>query len=298
MTLRVPMTTTQRRLDRSSLPMRLYEKARQYGTWDPGSIDMTRDRQDWQRLRDDEQELLLRLTAMFQAGEEAVTLDLLPLIMIIAREGRLEEEIFLTTFLADEAKHTDLFNRFLDDVVGEAGDLSRFHLPNYRILFYEALPTALHALETDPSPAAQVRAAVTYNLIIEGVLAETGYHGYATILEGRGILPGQQQAVIHLKRDESRHIAYGLYLICRLIAADPSLYALAETTMNELLGPALGMISETFACYDPDAVPFDLKLETFTDFALNQFQHRLARIEQAQQTQPLDMAQWGMLTDA
>lgn len=35
---------------------------------------------------------------MFQAGEESVTLDLLPLIQVIAGEGRIEEEMFLTSF--------------------------------------------------------------------------------------------------------------------------------------------------------------------------------------------------------
>ena len=39
-------------------------------------------------------ERLLPLILGFQAGEEAVTLDLLPLIMTMAREGRLEEEMF------------------------------------------------------------------------------------------------------------------------------------------------------------------------------------------------------------
>jgi ribonucleoside-diphosphate reductase beta chain len=274
-------TTTQRGLDRSSLPMRLYEKAKLYGGWNPSAIDYSRDRQDWIALAPEEQELLLRLTAMFQAGEEAVTLDLLPLIMVIAEEGRLEEEIFLTTFLADEAKHTDFFTRFMEEVVKPPGDLSAFHLDNYRAIFYEALPNTLQRLRQDRSPRAQVEAAVTYNLIVEGILAETGYHAYLTILRQRDILPGQQQGVIHLKRDESRHIAYGVFLISRLIQADSSLYAVAEEKMNELLTPALGVIAETFACYDSDNVPFSLTPEQFTSFALAQFQVRLERIEKA-----------------
>lgn len=98
-------------------PMRLFEKAKKLGTWNPSEIDFSQDKADWQRLQPEEQDLLLRLTAMFQAGEEAVTLDLLPLIMAIAKEGRLEEEMFLTSFLYEEAKHVDFFNRFLSEVV-------------------------------------------------------------------------------------------------------------------------------------------------------------------------------------
>ena len=90
--------TTTTGLDRQSPPMRLFEKAKKFGIWNPSDIDLSQDVQDWQTLAADEQDMLLRLMAMFVGGEEAVTLDLLPLIQVIASEGRLEEEMFLTTF--------------------------------------------------------------------------------------------------------------------------------------------------------------------------------------------------------
>ena len=92
-------------------------------------------------------------SALFQAGEEAVTLDLLPLILkVIAQENRLEEEMFLTTFLWEEAKHTDFFNRFFVEVAGSPTDLGRYHSDSYRTLFYEALPAAINRLLVRPSP--------------------------------------------------------------------------------------------------------------------------------------------------
>ena len=60
---------------------------------------------------------------------------------------------------------------FLDDVAGEHGDLTRFYRDGYMDLFAQELPNAMSALNTDPSPAAQARADVTYTLIVEGVLA-------------------------------------------------------------------------------------------------------------------------------
>jgi ribonucleoside-diphosphate reductase beta chain len=272
-------TTTTHGLRRDLPPMRLFEKAKRYGIWNPSEIDFSQDRRDWLTLAPTEQDILLRLTSMFQAGEEAVTLDLLPLVMVIAQEGRLEEEMFLTTFLWEEAKHTDFFRRFLDEVVQHSGDLSRFHTPNYAALFYQALPAAMNALVTDRSPAAQTRASVTYNMIVEGVLAETGYHAYYTVFNQNGMLPGQVKGIGLLKQDESRHIAYGVYLISRLLAQDAGLWAVVEDTMNELLPLALGVIGDTFACYDP--APFGLTLDMFTDFALGQFQKRMERIERA-----------------
>jgi ribonucleoside-diphosphate reductase beta chain len=259
--------------------MRLFEKAKRLGIWNPSDIDFTQDKKDWQRLTAEEKDLILRLTALFQAGEEAVTLDLLPLIMVIAKEGRLEEEMFLTTFLFEEAKHTDFFGRFLEEVAGSPGDLSHYHSDNYRFLFYEALPDALQRLLQDHSPAAQARASVTYNMVVEGVLAETGYHAYLTALERNNLMPGQCQGIRLLKQDESRHIAYGVFLLSRLLAADDSLWSVIEDTMNELLPAALGVIGDAFDCYDP--IPFGLVYEDFTNYALNQFQKRVERIERA-----------------
>lgn len=271
--------TTSRGLQRHTPPMRLFEKAKRLGIWNPSDIDFSQDRADWQQLTTVEQDLLLRLTSLFQAGEEAVTLDLLPLIMIIAQESRLEEEMFLTTFLFEEAKHTDFFHRFLSEVAGVSGDLEHYHTENYRTLFYEALPAALQALREDSSPKAQVVAAVTYNMIVEGVLAETGYHAYFNVLEGQDIMPGTRRGVQLLKQDESRHIAYGIYLISRLIAEDASLWEVAEAQMNELLLPALGVIGDAFAQYDP--MPFGLVEADFVEYASSQFEKRLGRLERA-----------------
>ena len=45
------------------------------------------------------------------------------------------------------------------------------------------------------SAIAQVEASVVYHMIIEGVLAETGYHGFYQALQGRGLLPGLVQGL-------------------------------------------------------------------------------------------------------
>jgi ribonucleoside-diphosphate reductase beta chain len=271
--------TTTRGLLRDTPPMRLFEKAKRLGIWNPSVIDLTKDRLDWQGFSDQERTVLLHLTSMFQAGEEAVTLDLLPLIQVIAKEGHLEEEMFLTTFLFEEAKHVDFFRRFLDEVAREHGDLTRFSGDNYRFIIYEALPNALDRLRQDPSPAAQVEASVTYNMIVEGVLAETGYHAYFTILERNNLMPGIRQGISLLKLDESRHIAYGVYLLSRLMAEQPELWPVLENKMNELLIPAVGVIGDLFAAYDP--MPFGLVADDFVSFAMDQFSKRYARLEKS-----------------
>ena len=259
--------------------MRLYEKAKRFGVWNPSGIDFSQDIRDWGNFSEQERTVILHLTSMFQAGEEAVTLDLLPLIMVLAAEGRIEEEVYLTTFLFEEAKHMDFFRRFLDEVAHERSDLSHFSSENYRLIVYQALPQALNRLREDPSPAAQIEASVTYNLIVEGVLAETGYHAYFSILERNDLMPGVRKGISLLKQDESRHIAYGIFLLSRLVAAQPDLWTILESKMNELLMPAVGVVSDIFSTYNP--MPFGLVEDDFVNYAMDQFSKRFERIEKA-----------------
>jgi len=277
---RTYQSTSARGLNHQLPPMRLWHKAKQYGIWDPRAIDFTQDIADWQRLAPSEQDLILRLCALFQGGEEAVTLDLLPLIMVIAQEGRLEEEIFLTSFLWEEAKHVEAFRRFLDEVAQETSDLSHYQTPDYSTIFHEELPRALNRLRTDASPVAQAEASVTYNMIVEGVLAETGYHVFYSMLRRNNLMPGMQQIVEYLKRDESRHLAYGIFLLSRLVAEHgDDVWQAIEQRMDQLLTPAIGVINEVFFAYD--VMPFELQLDEFVEYAMNQFQKRIDRLEKA-----------------
>ncbi len=264
-------TLSKRGLRHDILPMRLYHKAKRLGVWDPRDIDLTQDRQDWATIPDEYRGRLLSLFLGFQAGEEAVTLDLTPLIIAIAREGRLEEEMFLTTFLWEEAKHTEFFRRILDEVVQLQEDLNPLMHPepDERDLFGEDLPRVMNRLLTDPSPENQIKASILYNMIIGGVLAETGYFSFARVLGQAGIMPGLQQGLQYIKRDESRHIAYGVFLISRLVAQYPALWPLVEERM-------LRHFTAIESNQRENGTP-----EVVRNYARQQFEKRLARIARA-----------------
>ena len=274
-------TTSSRKLDRDSFPMKLWAKAKKYGIWNPADIDFSQDAKDWKELNELEQEYLIRTISQFQAGEEAVTLDLLPLIMAIAKEGRLEEEIFLTSFLWEEAKHLDGFNRFITTVFGEScGDLHHWLMPAYKDIFYNHLPNVLDKLTIDASPINMARASVTYNMIIEGVLAETGYYSLYRMIEANDIMPGLLKFVGKLKQDESRHIAYGIYLISRIVAENgDDVWEAVQDQMNIMMVPTMQLIKESYDLYE--VLPFGLDMEEFNTYAMGQFQKRMARLEKA-----------------
>ena len=269
-------TTIKRGLDFESFPMKLFQKAKQYGIWDPADIDLSTDKEHWENLEEEEKEILIHLSGLFLAGEEAVTVDILPLIQVIAKEGRLEEEIFLTSFLWEEAKHTEFFSLFVRDVIGYQPDFQQYHKPHYKTLFYEKLPRDLNRLKLDDSPLAQLKASGTYNMIVEGTLAETGYAAYHKMLTDNDLLPGMQEGIIKLKQDESRHIAYGLFLINRLLDENSNYRDEFENHLEELLNDATNIIYEIFEPYE--VVPFGLDKEWFLEYALKQFQHRMDKL--------------------
>lgn len=284
--------TTQSGLDRDLVPYQLWTKAKRLGTWDPDSIDFSQDPADWHALTDREQDLLLRLTAQFEGGEESVTHHLLPLLHRIAREGRLEEEMFLTSYLWEEAKHVDGFDHFLRHVTGSSGDLERYFTAPYRQLLFQELPNALNRLHSDQSAEALTSASVTYQMVVEGILAETGYTAYHTILRERNILPGMRAFVERVQQDESRHVAYGVFLLSRLVAEHgDEIWTVIENRMNELLPLVLSHIQETLSVYD-DPIPFGVTVDQFLDIGSAQFQKRLHHLERAR-SQSLEEVLYG-----
>ena len=50
-----------RGLDPRLPPLRLFQKAKKFGIWDPQAIDLSRDRQDWLAMSPLEQEVILHL---------------------------------------------------------------------------------------------------------------------------------------------------------------------------------------------------------------------------------------------
>lgn len=277
MSERIMLTTSSRGILEDSFPYRLYEKAKRFGIWNPRDIDLSKDAEDWKKMNDEQQEGILRLISMFQAGEEAVTLDLLPLIMAIAKEGRLEEEMYLTTFLFEEAKHTEFF-RIVLNTVGEKEDLSHFHSDAYKKVFYEILPAAMDRIATDQSPEAIAEASTVYNMFVEGVLAETGYYSFYNSLEDIGYMPGLLKGIGLLKKDESRHIGYGTFLLQRLICEHPHVYDVVMNRLQELTPLAVQINTEGNDGKEVSA--FGKPIDTL-EFSMKQLQVRMEILSRA-----------------
>ncbi|WP_024499452.1 R2-like ligand-binding oxidase [Gordonia amicalis] len=266
-------------LNWDSFPLRLFVKGNSR-FWDPVAIDFSRDAQDWVELNDEQRRSATYLVSQFIAGEEAVTEDIQPFMKAMATEGRFGDEMYLTQFCFEEAKHTQVFRMWMDSV-GLTGDLQPFVADNpfYRRLFYEELPASLHALEHDASPRNQIRASVTYNHVIEGSLALTGYHAWQKVCTRFDIFPGMQKLIRFISDDERRHMAWGTFTCRRHVAADDSLWAAVGERMDELLPLALDMIDWVNQQFDEQ--PFGLDNNEFLTYAADRAQRRLSAIESA-----------------
>jgi ribonucleoside-diphosphate reductase beta chain len=228
-----------RGLDYESVPWRLWEKSKKL-FWDPADLDFSQDAIDWQEMSEEERTLVAMSARGFMVGEEAVTLDIVPLLRCMSDLGRLEDTMYLSMFAMEEAKHTEMFRRWFDAVgldPASLDDLARAQqaaLGERPGIFDGPLTRVMRRLDTDKSPRAILDASIVYNQFVEGVLAIAGYQRWEQTFSRLGKLPALQAGLKLTQRDERRHIAYGTYLARRLLAENPELWEWLEQRWAKL----------------------------------------------------------------
>lgn len=245
-----------RGLDYDSVPWKLWEKSKKL-FWDPADVDFSRDAVDWQGMSDEERTLVAMSARGFMVGEEAVTLDIVPLLRAMSDLGRLEDTMYLTMFAMEEAKHTEMFRRWFDAVGLDPASLDDLVRAQQAALgerrtgiFDGALTRVMRRLDTDHSPQAMLDASIIYNQLVEGVLAIAGYQRWEQTFRRLGKLPGLEAGIKLTQRDERRHIAYGTYLARRILAENPELWEWLELRWAKLtagFGEGYGAAAPTSA---------------------------------------------------
>ncbi len=232
-----------RGLDYESVPWKLWEKSKKL-FWDPADIDFSQDAVDWQEMSEEERTLVALSARGFMVGEEAVTLDIVPLLRCMSDLGRLEDTMYLAMFAMEEAKHTEMFRRWfdavgldpasLDDLVTRAARRAASADGAAPGVFDGALTRVMRRLDTDKSPQAILDASIIYNQLVEGVMAIAGYQRWEETFRRLGKLPGLEAGLKLTQRDERRHIAYGTYLGRRVLAENPELWEWLEKRWAKL----------------------------------------------------------------
>jgi len=256
-----------RGINYDSIPWKLWEKSKKL-FWDPADLDFTQDAVDWQQMSDTARTLVALSARGFMVGEEAVTLDIVPLLRCMSDLGRLEDTMYLSMFAMEEAKHTDMFRRWfdavgldpssLDDLVRARNEAMRQTAGGNRTgLFDGVLTRVMRRLDTDKSPQAILDATLVYNQLVEGVAAINGYRRWDETFRRLGKLPGLEAGLKLTQRDERRHIAYGTYLGRQILAEHPELWDFVERRWARLTSGFVGGYGGASDTRDDDVPDFD-----------------------------------------
>ena len=221
--------------------------------WRVQDLDFTQDRADWHERFDHDRRVAERAGfSGFFLGEQRVTRELGPIMRAAPDE---EARLFLSTQIADEARHVAFFDRFFaevgvmrgDDLAARIDRLEEHRDGGFRQWFDEALAQRADRLAAAPDDVDTLVEAITvYHVLIEGTIAVTAQHFILSRLEAEGTMPGFVEGFGNVTRDEHRHVAFGVRFLRDAVAdghGDAVRRAVAELepTLDELTLPDGGM---------------------------------------------------------
>ncbi|ELY87884.1 ribonucleotide reductase subunit beta [Natrialba hulunbeirensis JCM 10989] len=263
----------------------LYRKGKREGTWDPDDYDLTQDREDWQQFSEAEQHRFLATCSGFYDGEEDVTRTLAPYMMALDALPNeelpfdtVQEELYLAQQVYEEAKHTDLFSRYFEEVFGTQ-DTAPYREGGYQEQGYSTddlydtaddLLAAVNSGDRTDLVYSLGEAYLNYMGIVEAQLARGGYLSFDQMIElkadqmGRdSVLESFQQAIGKVRQDETRHIENGRWVMKQLAIAEPEIVAdvyeprIDEYVENRLLSDPL-YDEQPFEGYDQERIGHQL----------------------------------------
>ena len=287
-----------------SKPVRYFENA-MYRHWNPAEIDLSKDADRIVEMVDeygmDSFDRLKGGLRGFQIGEEAVTDDLAPLAMALPD---IEDQMFITTQLYEEAKHTYHFDRYWREVIHEVEDelgvertyptdfeegyTTDEYIENYEELF-ERNEAAVEACVDDPSPKTIAKALCHYHLVIEGVAAQSGYfsmhslYGDNDAVPEMPYLPGLDEGFDNIRADEGRHVGFGMYKLKEYVSEGEVEPEMIQSTVMELVEIVKGIVAPEDDYYDH--IP-GLDQEVVEEYATNKHLERMQQIVDASEDIP------------
>lgn len=249
--------------------------------WEAGAIDFSEDRRQWaEEFSPELRRSFLWGLSSFYVGEEQVTNTLVPFVDAAPTE---EQQVFLTTQLVDEARHTVFFDRFYSEALEEDGtDMkSRLEAQKDRLnegfhkLLLEMLPAASEKIRRDlKDTSALIEGVVLYHLVIEATLALTGQRFLLNYTRENDLLPGFRQGFTAVARDESRHVGFGVRFLKEMVDADPRNTVVIQDALREIVPVSLTVIEPPggdMSYFEP--LPYGP--DDLTQFAFNSLTKRL-----------------------
>ncbi|AQL44457.1 ribonucleoside-diphosphate reductase [Halorientalis sp. IM1011] len=257
------------RLDPDSFAQGYFKNA-VYRHWDPYDIEGLED--DKEKVvetapAEDEFNTLRKSIARFGAGEEAVTEDLMPLGMVLED---INDQMFLSSQIYEEAKHTQFFDRYWREVVNPAEEALGFEVTeptdqrffnDHYIALFDKTEDAMERLLTDDSPENRVKAYCHYHLVVESVLAQTGYYGFQSAFSDKGSdevavkdwpdAEGLVEGVGKIRSDEGRHVGFGMQKVRGYVQNGEVDESVVQDTLQDLMPHVAGTFSDLTVGINP-----------------------------------------------
>jgi ribonucleoside-diphosphate reductase beta chain len=251
--------------------------------WAVQDIDFSVDRRQWhEQFSAEERYMRMYGLSSFFVGEQRVTADLAPIVRAAPEE---DMRIFLSTQLADEARHVAFFDRFYSEVgvlesetlEDRLGETSRHLNENFGVVFDEMLRRRADILARDPEDTETLVEAITiYHMVVEGMLALTGQHFIIDYNERMGTLPGFVEGFTNVARDEHRHVAFGARFLRDMAHADPRYEDAIRRALAEVAPAADGVLRPPWVDpADEDAQLLGTSVRETREFAMRALQRRL-----------------------
>jgi Ribonucleotide reductase, beta subunit len=251
--------------------------------WAVQDLDFTQDRIDWHGFPPEERIARMSGLSSFFVGEQRVEAELGPLMRAVPDE---DMRIFLSTQIADEARHVVFFDRFYTEVgVLESEGLedrleetSAHITDDFFTLFDDILKGKADRLAREPEDLECCVEFVTlYHMVIEGMLALTGQHFITDYNEQVGTLPGFVAGFTNVARDEHRHVAFGARFLRDMAQRDARYGEAIQRTLAETLPIAQGVLRPKWIPEDtPDDKPlFGATIAETQAFAAQALQRRM-----------------------
>jgi len=248
--------------------------------WNPFTIELSADREQWQGLDEADQGLLYWVLASLMVAEERITTKFSGL---VGAHGTEEEATFLSTQQVDEARHMQFYARFQDEVIAEPAtvaahvDRARGEVSDaFRFIFDEVLVAAHERLVAEPGSAeAKLRFVTLYHLILESTLGLTTFKFATDYLEREQLLAGFVEGYSHIHHDETRHIGYGVWFLRESVRADAAAGDVIRAMLREVLPAVAESLSPAGGDDGPDLGRLGVEPEAIRSFALDGLTRRL-----------------------
>ena len=251
--------------------------------WRVSDLDFTADREVWEAAPQLDRDAALWGRRLFFNGEERVMATLAPFVWAAPTP---EMELFLSTQMVDEGRHTVFFDRWWREVVGtEAGNMTALLEEirprvsgGYDTLFYDRLPSVAQRMASDPKDVdAFIEGVTMYHIVVEATLALTGQRFELETMREEGLTHlGFYQGFTAVARDESRHVNFGIKVLQEAVRDDPERFApLIQRTLVECLPLVAGTLEPPDERY---LTEFDRSQSELMEFAMNSLNKRLRAI--------------------